>query len=74
MKWYKLKSNKCPSCDSKLDPTSNGGMIYCPNLITCGFKISEAKFAEISAQQSEKYRSKGHDNDLSGNSWSRFNE
>lgn len=74
MKWYNLKNNKCPSCNSKLDPSSNGGIIYCSKLTTCGFKISEAKFIEISTQQAEKYRSKGHDSDLSGNGWSRFNE
>lgn len=67
MKWYLLKSNKCPKCTSYLTGTET--LLNCskPN---CDFKIGVEKFAQISNEQVQKYKRKDKFDDLSG--WNKF--
>lgn len=69
MKWYNLKSNKCPKCSSYL--TGTDLMLNCskPN---CDFKIGAEKFKQLSNTYAEKYNRKDKYDDSTG--WNKFNE
>lgn len=69
MKWYLLKSNKCPKCASYL--TGSDKLLTCSKP-DCDFKIGAEKFAELSKQQVEKYSRREKYSDMGG--WSRFDE
>lgn len=69
MKWYLLKSNKCPKCTSYL--TGTDSLLTCSKP-ECDFKISGDKFKELSNIYSEKYRS--HDRFNDGEGWSKFQD
>lgn len=71
MKWYNLKSNKCPKCSSRLDGSAISDLLRCSNP-DCDFKISQEKFAALSAAYVEKYRHRERYEDVGG--WSRFEE
>ena len=47
MKWYLLKSNKCPKCAPSLTGNEDSLILNCSNP-KCDFKIGTDKFAEIS--------------------------
>jgi len=47
MKWYNLKSNKCPQCSKQLQFDQG---IYCG----CGFKISEQRYKEITSDMTKQ--------------------
>jgi len=71
MKWYNLKSNKCPKCSSYLTGKEESLLLNCSNP-DCDFKISTEKFAEISQAYVDKYNRRDSFEDIGG--WGRFNE
>ena len=68
MRWYLLKSNKCPKCASYL---TGDGMLKCSKP-KCDFIISEDKFKELSNKFVQKYNSKVKVDTSTG--WGRFEE
>ena len=71
MKWYNLKSNKCPKCSSLLTGKEDSTMLNCTKS-DCDFKIGTEKFAELSNAYVQKYNRQDRFEDMGG--WSRFGD
>ena len=69
MRWYLLKSNKCPKCTAYLTGTDK--LLTCskPN---CDFKISGEKFSELSNSIEQKYNRRDKFDDFGG--WGKFTD
>lgn len=71
MKWYKLKSSKCPKCESALAPEEVNGKIACGNP-GCDFSISPEKMSAIVNDQVQKYQRRDRFAAFDRSGWNRF--
>jgi hypothetical protein len=71
MRWWLLKSNKCPKCASRLDGSVDNDMLHCSKP-DCDFRIGQDKFAELSRTYVEEYTRRERYEDVGG--WSRFED
>ena len=69
MRWYLLKSNKCPKCASYLTGTD---LILNCSKPDCDFKIGGEKFKELSNTYAEKYNRRDKFEDTGG--WGKFRD
>jgi len=61
MDWYNLKKNKRPKCGKDLDPTDQGGIVFCSKYKVCGFFISAKKLSSIVVSMVEKNIDQDHE-------------
>lgn len=71
MRWYLLKSNKCPKCSSYLTGEENATHLKCSDP-KCDFRISTDKFSALSTEIAQKYARRDRFDDTGG--WGRFQD
>lgn len=63
MKWYRLKENRCPRCESPLTFNSEKKLLGCHS---CDFKIAEDKFwyicSDLESKELERQNGKNDEN------------